>query len=110
MQHVVHQAPLGSAQREDPEPVRLPEDLRLDEQAVAEAIQHLVALDLMGVFEEVEQWTLHRPIAALCVIKHASAPQRTRFKTNLTIKPEQSEEQGRAAVRIQRPCGYLVRL
>src|SRR5207244_8389234 len=38
MQHVVHQASLGSAQREDPEPVRLPEDLRLNEQAVAEAI------------------------------------------------------------------------
>src|SRR5262245_9070117 len=90
MQHVVHQAPLGSAQREDPEPVRLPEDLRLDEQAVAEAKQHLVALDLMGALEEVGQGTLHRPVAALCVIKHASAPQRTRSKTHLTIKSEQS--------------------
>src|SRR5262245_13115510 len=90
MQHVVHQVLLGSAQMEDPEPVRLPEDLRLDEQAVAEAIQHLVALDLMGAMEEVGQGTLHRPVAALCVIKHASAPQRTRFKTHVTIKPEQS--------------------
>jgi len=74
MQHVVHQAPLGSAQREDPEPIRLPEDLRLDEQAVAEAIQYLVVLDLIGTLEEVRQGALHRPVAALCVITHVRAP------------------------------------
>ena len=58
-------------------PVRLPEDLRLDEQAVAEAIQHLVALDLMGALEEVGQGTLQRPVAALRIIKHAGTPRRT---------------------------------
>src|SRR5262249_7069711 len=77
MQHVVHQAPLGSAQREDPEPVRLPQDLRLDDQAVTEAIPYLVVLYLMGTLEEVGQGALHRPVAALCIIKHASAPRRT---------------------------------
>src|SRR5262245_34982976 len=77
MQHVVHQAPLGSAQREYPEPVRLPEDLRLDEQAVAEAIQNLVVLDLMGALEEIGQGALLRPVAALFVITHVSAPRRT---------------------------------
>src|SRR5262249_7824648 len=77
MQHVVHQAPLGSAQREDPEAVRLPEELRLDDEAVTEAIPYLVVLYLMGTLEEVGQGALHRPVAALCIIKHASAPRRT---------------------------------
>jgi hypothetical protein len=48
VEHVVHQASLGTAQRKNPKLVVLAPDLGLDRETVREAIENLYAADLAG--------------------------------------------------------------
>jgi hypothetical protein len=51
VEHVVHQASLGAAQRKNPKPVVLVPDLGLDRETVCEAIEDLFAAALAGSAE-----------------------------------------------------------